>query len=68
MPTTTYQVEGMSCDHCVAAVTRELSRLDGVKNVKVDLVLGSVAVTSDTDLNDDEVRAAVDEAGYAVTT
>ncbi len=67
MPVTTYAVEGMTCDHCVAAVTSELGRLDGVTHVDVDLATGAVAVTSDAALRDDEVRTAVDEAGYEVT-
>ena len=67
MPVTTYAVEGMACDHCVAAVTGELGRLDGVTHVDVDLATGAVAVTSDAALRDDEVRTAVDEAGYEVT-
>ncbi len=67
MPVTTYAVEGMTCDHCVAAVTGELGRLDGVTHVDVDLATGAAAVTSDAALRDDEVRAAVDKAGYEVT-
>ena len=67
MPVTNYAVEGMTCDHCVDAVTGELGRLDGVTHVDVDLATGAVAVTSDAALRDDEVRAAVDEAGYEVT-
>ncbi|MGI8888938.1 MAG: heavy-metal-associated domain-containing protein [Nocardioidaceae bacterium] len=65
--TTSYQVTGMTCEHCVAAVKSELSRLDGVTQVDVDLVAGgtsSVTVTSDRDLEDDVVRDAIDEAGY----
>jgi copper chaperone CopZ len=62
--TNTYTVTGMTCEHCVAAVTGELSALPGVADVKVDLGTGSVTVTSDTPLPDDTVRAAVDEAGY----
>ena len=67
MPVANYAVEGMTCDHCVAAVTGELGRLDGVTHVDVDLATGAVAVTSDAALRDDEVRAAVDKAGYEVT-
>ncbi|MEJ7707101.1 MAG: heavy-metal-associated domain-containing protein [Nocardioidaceae bacterium] len=65
--TTSYQVTGMTCEHCVAAVKSELNRLDGVTQVAVDLVAGgtsSVTVTSDRDLEDDVVRDAIDEAGY----
>lgn len=66
--TTTYTVQGMSCGHCVAAVTDELIKLDGVTGVGVDLDSGSVTVDSEQPLDDDAVAAAVDEAGYTVTT
>ncbi|HEY8474038.1 MAG TPA: heavy metal-associated domain-containing protein [Natronosporangium sp.] len=62
--TTTYQVTGMTCSHCVAAVTGELNQLPGVRDVSIDLSTGSVTVTSDAPLPIDEVRTAVDEAGY----
>jgi copper chaperone len=64
--TTTYQVAGMTCGHCEAAVTSEISRLPGVQQVRVDLATGEVAVTSDAPLPTDAVRGAVDEAGYAL--
>jgi copper chaperone CopZ len=64
--TTTYQVTGMTCGHCVAAVTTELSQLPGVREVSVDLPTGGVTVTSDGPLPIDEVRTAVDEAGYVL--
>ena len=62
--TSTYTVSGMTCSHCVQAVTRELSALPGVADVQVDLAAGAVTVTSEAPLTDEEVRAAVDEAGY----
>ena len=62
--TSTYSVTGMTCSHCVSAVTSELSALDGVGDVRVDLSTGSVTVTSEAPLSDEAVRAAVDEAGY----
>ena len=62
--TTTYAVPGMSCQHCVDSVTRELTKLDGVAAVEVDLSAGSVAVTSEAPLDVEAVRAAVDEAGF----
>jgi len=62
--TATYRVDGMTCGHCVGAVTAELSKLDGVTEVDVTLETGAVAVTSDAQLEEDAVRAAVDEAGY----
>lgn len=65
MPVTnTYTVTGMTCGHCVQAVTGELTGLPGVRDVQVDLATGAVAVTSDGPLPIDEVRTAVDEAGY----
>lgn len=62
--TASYTVAGMTCGHCVAAVTEELSKLPGVKHVDVRLEDGHVTVESDRPLDPDEVRAAVDEAGY----
>ena len=67
MPTTTYSVSGMTCSHCVAAVTGEISKLDGVRAVDVDLVAGGdsqVTIDASSPLDDEIVRAAVDEAGY----
>jgi copper ion binding protein len=65
MPTTaTYAVSGMSCQHCVNAVTDEVTKVAGVTAVQVDLAAGTVAVTSEAPLDPELVRAAVDEAGY----
>ncbi|GAA1570864.1 heavy-metal-associated domain-containing protein [Kribbella hippodromi] len=67
MATTTYSVVGMTCGHCTAAVTEELTKLSGVQDVKIDLVAGgtsAVHVTSESPLDEGAVRAAVDEAGY----
>ena len=67
-PTTrTYTVTGMTCAHCVASVTEEVSEVEGVTDVAVDLASGSLTVTSDQPVPDDSVRAAVEEAGYALT-
>ena len=66
MSTATYAVTGMTCEHCVRAVTGELKNLGGVSDVTVDLVPGGrsvVTVTSDTPLAPGEVAAALDEAG-----
>jgi len=64
--TTTYTVTGMTCAHCAGAVKSEVASLPGVADVDVDLASGRVIVTSDRPLDDDAVRAAVDEAGYQV--
>jgi len=66
MSTASYTVTGMTCGHCVSAVTEEVSGLPGVTDVRVDLASGGLTVTSDTPLDDDAVRAAVEEAGYEV--
>ena len=66
MTSATYQVTGMSCEHCVRAVTTELTSLAGVTGVNVDLVPGgtsAVTVTSDKPLAERAVAAALDEAG-----
>jgi copper chaperone len=62
--TTSYAVEGMTCDHCVSAVSAEVGRIDGVTGVDVDLPTGAVTVISTAPLDDEVVRAAIDEAGY----
>jgi copper chaperone len=63
MPTLTYSIPGMTCDHCVKAVTAELSAVSGVSGVSVDLTTKLVLV-SGTDLADDALRAAIEEAGF----
>lgn len=64
--TTTYPVTGMTCEHCVGAVTSELTALPGVSDTSVDLVAdgtSQVTVTSQRRLTDEQVIAALDEAG-----
>lgn len=69
MTTETLLVTGMTCEHCVMSVTEELTEVDGVQGVEVDLVPGgssTVTVTSDAPVDDDVLRSAVAEAGYEV--
>ncbi|MCD9199324.1 heavy-metal-associated domain-containing protein [Aeromicrobium wangtongii] len=69
MSSSTYRVTGMTCEHCVAAVTEELTALDGVTAVSIDLVAGGtsdVTVESSAPLDTAAVAEAVDEAGYAL--
>jgi copper chaperone len=71
MTTTSYAVTGMTCDHCVSAVTEELTKLSGVQRVDVDLVAGgasAIRVVSDGELDVSQVREAVDEAGYQLAS
>jgi copper chaperone CopZ len=66
MISATYQVSGMTCEHCVRAVTAELTAQSGVTAVSIDLVPGgtsAVTVTSDAPLAEQAVAAALDEAG-----
>ncbi|UQX89517.1 heavy-metal-associated domain-containing protein [Jatrophihabitans telluris] len=66
MTTAAYPVTGLTCEHCARAVTEELSALDGVDTVEVELVANgtsTVRVLSQAPLTDSAVAAALDEAG-----
>jgi copper chaperone len=68
--TTAYAVAGMTCGHCVAAVTEEIAKIGGVERIAVDLVAGgdsTVTVISEAPLTEEDVREAIDEAGYTLT-
>jgi len=67
MSTATYTVAGMTCGHCVNAVTEEVSAVSGVTAVDVDLASGGLTITSTQPVDEAAVRAAVEEAGYEVT-
>lgn len=64
---TTYDVAGMTCGHCVRAITAEVSALRAVDDVAVDLPQGRVTVISTAPLELATVRAAIDAAGYELT-
>ena len=64
MSTAVFTVSGMSCGHCEKSVSQELGALPGVTEVSADAKAGTVTVASEAPLDDDAVRAAVDEAGY----
>lgn len=64
MSESVHTVKGMTCGHCVSSVTEEVSRIDGVTDVAVDLPTGRVTITSSTPVALEDVRAAVAEAGY----
>lgn len=72
MSTQTFPVTGLTCGHCVGAITTELKALQGVTDVQIELVVkgtSNVNVTSDKALTDAEVLAALDEAGeYQLVT
>ena len=64
MTTATYAINGMTCDHCVRAVTTEVAMVPGVTGVHVDLAAGTATVTADGPVADADIAAAVSEAGY----
>ncbi|MFD0021908.1 heavy-metal-associated domain-containing protein [Streptomyces sp. NPDC058382] len=66
--TTVYRVTGMTCGHCEGAVSQEIAEIDGVTSVKAVASTGQVTVTSRSPLDEETVRAAVDEAGYELAT
>jgi copper chaperone len=66
MPTASYLVTGMTCQHCVHAVTEEVSAVTGVSDVTVDLDSGRLTVISSAEVPFAAIATAVDEAGYAV--
>ena len=66
MSSESYTVTGMTCGHCVSSVTEEVSELPGVTDVQVELETGRLTVTAAEPLGADAVRAAVEEAGYAL--
>ncbi|MHB1475729.1 MAG: heavy-metal-associated domain-containing protein [Dermatophilaceae bacterium] len=72
MSTQTFPVTGLTCGHCVGAITSELKALAGVTDVQIDLVAAgtsTLSVTADKALTDAEVAAALDEAGdYQLAT
>jgi copper chaperone CopZ len=59
-----FAVTGMTCEHCVRAVTAELSKLPSIERVEVDLSSGVVTVSADRELDESEIAAAIKDAGY----
>ncbi|MDQ1103543.1 copper chaperone [Nocardioides zeae] len=64
MTTTEFQVTGMTCGHCEAAVREEVGQVAGVESLEVSAATGRLVVTSSTPVDEAAVVAAVDEAGY----
>jgi copper chaperone len=64
----TFQVNGMTCGHCVSAVTEEVSAIADVTDVAVDLASGRVTVDSGRQVSTAEMAAAIDEAGYQLAS
>jgi copper ion binding protein len=64
MSSVEYTVKGMTCGHCAAAVTEEVNKIVGVRNVNVEVAAGRMLVDADDTVTDDLIRQAVEEAGY----
>jgi copper chaperone len=60
-----YQVQGMTCQHCVDAVRSEVTQVPGIEVASVNLGLGLLTVAG-SDYSDDAVKGAIREAGYEV--
>lgn len=67
MSETVYEVTGMTCGHCAAAVERELKKIPGVTKVAVNIETGAVTVDSEAVLERTQVAAAIEEAGYELS-
>ena len=65
MTTNEYQVTGMTCGHCEMSVREEVGQIAGVDDIQVSAQSGRLAVTSAADIDDAQVLAAVEEAGYS---
>ncbi len=62
----TLKVKGMSCQHCVMAVTQALNQLDGIKNIQVDLAKGEVRLDNPMEVTPEQIEKAITEAGYSL--
>ena len=66
MVKTSIKVAGMTCQHCVNSVTEEVTRIEGVNSVNIDLATGTVDIESEGELSSEDLESAVEEAGYEV--
>ena len=66
MSTETYSVTGMTCEHCIRAVSAEVGAVPGVTAVDVDLTAGEVTISSEQPVSVASIREAVEEAGYSL--
>lgn len=62
----TVKIKGMSCNHCVMAVTKALNGIEGIKDVKVDLAKGEATFDNEKPINMKAIKDAVEKAGYEV--
>ena len=62
------KIQGMTCQHCVMAVTRALHALPGLKDLKVDLIKGEASFENTKNISPEKIRQAVEEAGYQIVS
>ena len=62
----TIKIQGMTCQHCVMAVTKALGKLSGLKSLKVDLAKGEATFENPQNVSRAAIRQAVVDAGYKV--
>lgn len=60
-----YQVTGMTCGHCEMSIREEVSQVAGVDEIQVSAQTGRLVVSTTSDIDDDRILAAVEEAGYS---
>ncbi len=60
-----YQVTGMTCGHCEMSVREEVGEIAGVEDIQVSAQSGKLVVSGSADIDDSQVIAAVEEAGYS---
>lgn len=66
MATRIYSVPDVNCQHCVSAISGELTQIDGVQDVQVDLQAKTVTVTASDSVAEEQIRAGIDEAGFDI--
>ncbi len=66
MKTSTLNVEGMSCNHCVMAIKKTVGAIQGVENIDIDLKVGTVSVQHGDGVNLEQLKEAIQGAGYDV--
>ena len=64
--TAVFKVKGMSCQHCVMSVTKALTQLEGIKNVKVDLQKGEVSFDNTKAVVHEKIEKAIESAGFQI--
>lgn len=65
---TTIKIKGMSCQHCVASVTKALSEIDGISDVNVNLEKGEASFNENSPVSPDTIKDAITRIGFEVVS